>query len=209
MTRGTIAALAAALLLTACGGDKEVNEANCQDPNITDEMYERCLDKAREIAREELAKESEGAAEPQEPTQEAPALEGPAMEPGVLPSGVTVEIVRVISHPVDWAAEDYPDHDTEVQIRVRLSSGPDGYPLNQVDGFGGPGGTLLYGPNRTEANGWYLEQERPTLITEESPVELVESFTLPADGLSELRYIYSPAQAEQEPWTFTDVEELL
>jgi hypothetical protein len=37
----------------------------------------------------------------------------------------------------------------------------------------------------------------------------VEEFSMPASGLSELLYRYTPDAESEEPWTFTDVQDLI
>lgn len=207
----TALSLAGALALSACGGSSP-SAAECQDQAFFDENRDACIEAARSAGAEALGSEAPSVTEdPATEEPELPPLEGPATEPAVYPGGVTAEIVSVEAAPAEsWVAEEQPGHDTMVRITVELSAGPDGYPLT-ADSLGpnGPNGNLFYGPNRTEANGWHVDQEFPTLVTEESPVTLVEEFSLPADGLTELVYVYTPDAEFEEPWTFTGVQGLM
>lgn len=139
----------------------------------------------------------------------APIREGPASEPGDLGGGVTAEVVSAAAKPAEqWMAEDNPGHDTRITLHVRLSAEQE-TPLT-VDELGGTGvqADLLYGPNLTKANGWATGQETPTRITPDAPVTLTAEFSLPADGLEELRLVYGYDETS-DPWTFTDVESLI
>jgi hypothetical protein len=136
--------------------------------------------------------------------------EGPVSEPATFPGGLTVEVVSVEATPAEsWVAEDIPGHDTWVTVQVRLSAEQD-TPL-VVDELGGTGarGELLFGPNLTAANSWASDGETPTRITPDSPVTLIDEFSLPADGLGELRYSFTPDSATMDSHTFTGVELLL
>jgi hypothetical protein len=144
-------------------------------------------------------------------TELAAPPESPADDPVHFPGGVTAQIVEAEASPADASvAEGMPGHDTVLRITVELSTGADGYALTPEPlGAGGPNGELLYGPDRLAATRRAVQQEIPPMVTEESPVVLVEEFSLPASGLSELVFIYTPDAESEVPWTFTGVEELL
>jgi hypothetical protein len=137
--------------------------------------------------------------------------ESPADDPVDFPGGVTARIVGVEASPAEASvAEEMPEHDTLLRVTVKLSTGPDGYALNPEPlGAGGPNGELLYGPNQLAAPRRAVEQQIPPRVTEDSPVVLIEEFSLPASGLSELVFVYTPDAESEVPWTFTGVEELL
>lgn len=213
MRKSSHALIAAALTASLAGCSGEPSAEDCQESDISAETAEQCLDVARAVAGDELAAEESSADESgaaAEPSPDAlPELAGPATEPAVFSGGVTAEIVSVESVPAEaWVGEDNPGHDTLVRVTVQLSTGPDGYPLatGEIDG---PDGELLFGPNLTPAQGWMVDQEQPTLVTEDSPVTLLEEFSLPADGLNQLEYVYTPARGFEEPWTFTGVEQMI
>ena len=207
MKRGLLL-LCAVVSLSACG-ESMPTAAECQAPDITQETADACLEAARSAGRE--AFDAEKSATAAEPTEEAPVESGgPATEPASYPGGVTAQLISVEASPAEpWVAEDIPGHDTWVRIEMRLSSETE-LPLT-VDPMGGTGarGVLLYGRNLTEANAWATEQETPTRITPDSPVTLIAEFSLPADGLEELVFVYTPETETEPTHRFTGVEQLL
>jgi hypothetical protein len=98
-----------------------------------------------------------------------------------------------------------------VRMTVRISTTePQPLTIDPMGGTGTANGRLLYGPNQTEANSWAVEEQAASSqVTPEAPVELVEEFSMPSDGLSSLTYAFSPASGAESEWMFTGVETLL
>ncbi len=196
----------AALMLSACGSSTPTAE-QCQDPAFFGENTQGCIEAARTVVGdtfEDTGDVSGGSGEV--------ALEGPATEPATLPEGLTVQIVSAEASPAEsWVAEDIPGHDTMVRLTVRLSA-EEAMPVN-VDPMGGIGtanGRLVYGPNWIEANSWAVEEQvAASRIAPGAPLDLIEEFSMPAEGLSELSYALSPAAGTASEFMFTDVETLL
>ncbi len=208
-TLSSAACAIAAFSLSACGSSTPTAE-QCQDPAFFEENTQGCIEAAKTVVGDTLEDTGDVSGESADVAE--PTLEGPAGEPATLPEGLTVQIVSVEASPAEsWVVEDIPGHDTMVRLTVRLSA-EEAMPIN-VDPMGGTGtanGRLVYGPNWIEANSWAVEEQvAASRITPGAPLDFIEEFSMPADGLSEMSYAFSPAAGTGSEFMFTDVEPLL
>jgi hypothetical protein len=58
------------------------------------------------------------------------------------------------------------------------------------------------------ANPWVYDQPRPTRVTQSSPVKLTSKFSLPASGLKELVFTFTPDAPDVMPYTFKGLEKV-
>jgi hypothetical protein len=208
-TLSSAACALAAFTLSACGSSAPTAQ-RCQDPAFFEENTQGCIGAAKTVVGDTFTDSGDVSGKSAEVAELM--LEGPASEPATLPEGLTVQIVSVKASPAEsWVAEDIPVHDTMVRLTVRLSA-EEAMPVN-VDPMGGTGtgsGRLGYGPNWIEANSWAVEEQvAGSQIAPGAPLDLIEEFSMPADGLSELSYAFSPAAGTGSEFMFTDVETLL
>jgi len=165
---------------------------------------------ARVLVADALASESAAAPEESEETAPVSAMEGPADEPATFPGGLTARITSVTAQPADL--EIYsgdPAFDTLVTVTVEMTPwNNETYPLegfNVVE-------DLQYGANLYTAQGWMTEGgsgELPKQVTPGTTVTTISEHTLPGTELGELSFEFSPSSQYEEPWMFTDIEELL
>lgn len=182
--RSRLAAVALAVLLplTACGGGGE--SAGPDEPPV-------------------------GAPLEVEATTEPEPVEGPATEPHAWLDGVTARVVSVQARPA--VQPENPADDTEVTVTVEFGNQGTqplsfGEQPNTVDA--GPHTGLLYGANRTQAQGWfYGDNNLPTRLTPGTTATWVATFTMPGSETDELAVTVAPTDAHP-PWTFTDAETL-
>lgn len=147
-----------------------------------------------------------GAAVAAEAVAEVPAGDG-AYE---WPDGATATVIAVTASPARGQSEN-PADDTRVEVVVEFgNTGAEmvafGPAPNTIDA--GPPVDLLYGANRTEAQGWFVDNNLPTQLTPGTTARWVAEFTAPGDELGTMAVTVAPTLGHQ-PVTFTGVETLV
>ncbi len=178
-------ALAAALTLTACGNEP----APAAPDSTTSEVHTLTDD-----------------------TAAAPLLEGPASEPADFGNGITARILSVGVLPP--GADPYPSFEDvghAVRLVVEVTN-------NGTEIFEFPATrlmvteTAMFGPNWAEGRKWFTDgdaSELPARLVPGTSATTASLFTLPAEGLSDLTFVFNPNPEVLAPYTFLDVEELV
>jgi hypothetical protein len=204
-----------ALPLAACGGgdDQATAEASssapsaaagtldpsmCQDPAFLKENTEFCLSSGAVAADPAQGFDMEGSVT----TDDGSFIQ--------YPDGLRGEITGVTVQPNDaqHPSDEHPDFDRLVTVTVKLSNtGEATIPL-QLDPSPG---TLLYGENRYEAQGWFTDNgsdDLPQQLVPGTDASFNTDYTLPANGLSKLALQFTPSSSKYTQYTFTEVETL-
>lgn len=177
------AALAAALTLTACGEAPAPAATTPEVHDLTDTD-----------------------------THASPSFEGAASEPADFGNGITARILSADALPP--GADPYPSaedvgHALRIVVEV-TNTGTEIFEFPETRLMVTE--TAMFGPNWADGKKWFTDgdaSELPARLVPGTSATTASLFTLPAEGLSDLTFVFNPNPETCVPYTFLNVEELV